>query len=205
MRVLMTNPEVDPLTHYLSAWTDNMLKKSRSKENQYCRLKNKKVTRKNFESFLNKGAIDLVLICGHGASNAIEGDSEIILDMKNTNLLAHKTVHALSCQSAKQLGPDAIQKGAKAYIGYDENFIAFLDNTKRLSRPLKDDIASLFLNPAFTAPRELLKGSTPEKAVSIAKKAYNESIRKAINSDIQSDADQFIGWLFWDRDHLVSC
>ena len=205
MQVLLTNPEVDPLTYCLSVWTDDMLEKTKSKTNQYYRLKREKVNRKEFESYLEKRSIDLVLICGHGASDAIAGDKEIILDTKNDNLLKGKLVHALSCQSAKQLGPDAMKKGAKGYIGYKENFIAFFDDSKRLTEPLKDDIASLFLDPAFTAPKVLLKGGTPKKAVVMTKKAYNKSIREAINSDIQSDADQLIGWLFWDRDNLVAC
>lgn len=103
------------------------------------------------------------------------------------------------------LGPDAVKKGASSYIGYREDFIAFLDDSKRASKPLEDEIAGLFLEPAFVVPKMLLKGSSPEEAVSAAKNAYNKSIREALNSDIQSDADQFINWLFWDRDNLELC
>lgn len=205
MRVLLTNPEVDRLTYYLSVWTKNTLKDLKTNSNEYFSLKREKVTRKNFEKFLNKRSIDLVLLCGHGSPNAINGNEDVILDTKNDNLLKGKTVHALSCQSANELGPDAVKKGANSYIGYKEDFIAFLDDSKRASRPLEDEIASLFLEPAFTAPKILLKGGTPDEAVSAAKNAYNKSIRDALNSDVQSDADQFINWLFWDRDNLVLC
>ena len=205
MQVLLTNPEIDPLTYYLATWTEDMLKKSKSKSNKYIRLKREKATRKKFESILQKRSVDLVLLCGHGDSDAVTGTNDVILDTKNASLLEGKVVHALSCRSAKELGPNAMKKGAKAYIGYKEDFIAFLDDSNQSTKPLKDEIASLFLNPAFTAPRALLKGSTPAEAVTAAKKAYNQSIREALNSDIQSDADQFINWLFWDRDNLISC
>ena len=205
MRVLLTNPEVDLLTYYLATWTGDMLKKSKSKSNKYFHLKREKVTRKKFESILKKRSIDLVLLCGHGDSDAVAGTNGVVLDTDNDDLLEGKIVHALSCQSAKELGPDAIAKGANAYISYKEDFIAFLDDSNQSSKPLKDEIASLFLNPAFTAPRTLLKGGTPEASVMAAKKAYNQSIKEALNSDIQSDADQFINWLLWDRDNLTLC
>lgn len=205
MRVLLTSPEVDLLTYYLSVWTKNMLKETKNSSNDYFLLKREKVTRRNFEKFLNKRAVDLVLLCGHGSSSTVDGNEDIILDTENDDLLKGKTIHALSCQSASELGPDAVKKGANSYIGYREDFIAFLDDSKRTSKPLEDEIASLFLNPAFTAPKTLLKGGTPDEAMSAAKNAYNKSIRDALNSDIQSDADQFINWLFWDRDNLVLC
>lgn len=37
--------------------------------------------------------------------------------------VAGKVIHVLSCQTAKQLGPDLVAKGAAAYAGYYENFI----------------------------------------------------------------------------------
>lgn len=205
MQVLLTNPEVDLLTYYLLAWTNNILKEPKSKTNKYYHLKRERATRKKFEGILKKRPVDLVLLCGHGTSEAVAGNNENILDMHNDDLLAGKTIHAISCQSADKLGPDAVKKGAKAYIGYKRDFITFLDNSKQSTKPLKDDTASLFLKPAFTAPKILLKGGTPEKAVQATKKAYNKSIRDAINSDVQSDADQFINWLLWNRDNLTLC
>ncbi len=203
MRVLLTNPEVDLLTYYLSVWTKRMLDESRIKSNKYYWLRREKVTRKKLESILKKRSVDLVLLCGHGASDAVTGNEEMILDTKNDDLLNGKVTHALSCQSADKLGPDAVKKGAKAYIGYKNDFIAFLDDSKRASRPLEDETATLFLEPAFAVSKVLLRGGTPEEAVSVAKKAYNKSIKDALNSDIQSDADQFINWLLWDRDNLA--
>lgn len=204
MRVLLTNPEVDTLTCYLSAWTDFLLKECKIKANKYYRLRREKVTRKKFESLLTKRAVDLVLLCGHGDSDVVFGNDEVILDTKNDNVLGGKTVHALSCQSAKELGRDAVEKGAKAYVGYKEDFIAFLNDSNRISKPLEDTTASLFLSAAFTAPKVLLRGGSPNEAVTQAKKEYDRSIRKAINSDIQSDDDQFINWLYWDRDNLIN-
>lgn len=81
----------------------------------------------------------------------------------------------------------------------------FMDNRNNLSKPLRDSTAALFLNAAFTAPKNLLNGKTPKQALAITKNEYNNSIRKALASDIQSDNDQFINWLYWDRDNLTLC
>lgn len=203
MQILLTNPEVDLLTYYLSVWTNDMLRKLKAKANKYYHLKRDKVTRRKFEGILSRRPIGLVLLCGHGSSDSVDGSDGAILDTENDCLLEDKVVHALSCQSADRLGPDSVGKGAKAYIGYKKDFIAFLDNSRRTTKPLEDKIASLFLTPAFSAPKALLKGASPEDAIIAAKKAYNRSIREAINSDIQSDADQFVNWLLWDRDNLT--
>ena len=87
MQVLLTNLETDLLTYYLAEWTNALLRESKSKTNKYYHLKREKVTRRMFESILDK-----------------------------RSLLSGKIVHALSCQSAAELGPDAVKKGAKAYL-----------------------------------------------------------------------------------------
>ena len=205
MQVLLTNPEIDELTYYLAAWTKKTLKECKQKSHKYYHLKRGRVTRRRFASLLRKQPVDLVLLCGHGEYNRVYGEEEVILDKENVDLLNDKVVHALSCASAKELGKCAIQNGAKAYIGYDEDFIVFMDNANNMAKPLNDSTAALFLDAAFAAPKALLSGKTPKVAVESARKEYDSSIRKALSSDVQSDDDQFINWLYWDRDNLKLC
>lgn len=155
--------------------------------------------------FLSKKSVDLVLLNGHGASDCIGGyNDEILLDLNNVQLLKGKTVHALSCKTAAKLGPAAMRAGAKGYIGYDENFV-LLSNPRRISSPLKDTIAKLFLDPAFVAPAALLDGKTADEATELAVNAYKQSIKTALNSDIQSDDDKCASYLFWNMQHIKSC
>lgn len=74
-----------------------------------------------------------------------------------------------------------------------------------LSNPLEDDLARLFLEPAFTAPKSLLNGKSPLKSVKLAKNAYKRSIINALNSDIQSDQEKCVPWLFHNLTHIKSC
>ena len=204
MQVLISSPEVDELTRYLSVWTKDTIQNNKL-NHKYFALYGKKPTRKKVEGILKKKSINLVLLNGHGADDKIAGaKNEIILDTNNAEALDGAVVHALSCNTAASLGPYAVQQGAKAYIGYDQPFIASIQKGK-ISNPKHDDTAALFLDAAFTAPKTLLNGKTPKQAIDATKKAYNNSIAKALNSDIQSDNDQFIGWLLWDRNHLTLC
>lgn len=203
MQVLVTSPEVDPLTRYLRVWTKRLIARY-ERTHRFFHLDAGKATREHIVGLLSKKGVALVLLNGHGSDTCIAGDEGILLDCGDTELFKGKTVHALSCQTAKTLGVAAMQAGAKGYVGYDAEFIAVLQQGG-LPQPFKDDTATLFLAPAFVAPKALLDGKRPESAVSAARAAYNRSIVEALNSDVQSDNDQFIGWLVWDRDHLKSC
>ena len=62
---------------------------------------------------------------GHGSYTTYTGDYfDPIFDMENyqTEEVAGKVVHLLSCRTAASLGPDLVLHGCRAYFGYDENF-----------------------------------------------------------------------------------
>ncbi|MBQ3440948.1 hypothetical protein IJG27_01385 [Candidatus Saccharibacteria bacterium] len=202
MKVLITNPEVDAFTRYLHCWTKQLIKNLRNNVEVF-HLEEGKANRIRFEGMLKKNVVDVVLLNGHGDYDFVLGDYEKILDKENVALLKGKTVHAMSCSSAKELGVLAVQSGAKAYLGYDEPFLAPRMKDK-VSNPLKDGTAKLFLDPAFITQKALLNGKAPGEAVELAHKEYDRSIVKALRSPIQSDNDKFVGLLLWDKEHLVA-
>jgi len=75
------------------------------------------------------------------------------------------------------------------------------DRTK-LSNPLSDVRAALFLDAAFVAPKALIDGKSVNEAVELTQNAFRRSIQKALNSDIQSDNDKCVSYLWWDLKHL---
>lgn len=205
MQVLITSPETDKLTRYLRVWSNKLIKKYQDRHS-FLHLDKKRAVAKQVLNILKKKSVDVVLFNGHGSDIYILGnDGKVLFDGTSCNLLNGKVVHALSCNTAKTLGTSAIQQGAKGYVGYNEKFIVMFDREKPLSNPLKDRTASLFLDAAFTAPEALLNGKSPKEAVALTKEAYNRSITKALMSGIQSDDDQFVGLLLWDRDNIVAC
>lgn len=170
----------------------------------FIHLEGERARQRHFCGLLSRGYVDIVLINGHGSDSMITGhNQEVLIDSKNVGLLRGKMVHALSCKTAKTLGGLAMTVGARGYVGYDENFVLMM-RRDGLSQPLKDDLAKLFLEPAFTAPRGLLNGKLPSEAASLARNAYRRSIAEALNSDVQSDREQCIPWLWHDLIHLRS-
>ncbi|MBQ3261257.1 hypothetical protein IJH29_01210 [Candidatus Saccharibacteria bacterium] len=203
MKILISNPETDAFTRYLLFWSNNLIKNIGSRH-EIIQLKKTRANRENFEGILHKKSVDIVLLNGHGGDNLILGhDEKPMVDSKNASCLAGKIVHAMSCSSAKTLGPISIKLGAKAYVGYKEPYLAPRMDDK-IADPLKDKTVSLFLNPAFIAQKALTDGKTPREAIKLAKNAYNRSIVSALTSPVQSDDDQFVGLLCWDRDNLVA-
>ena len=204
MQVLLISPGHDIVNHYLRAWSKKLYQTTKN-NTEYIILDGGDANRSRLESVLKKRRVDVVLLNGHGAGDKLAGiNDEVILDLNNVDLLRDKKVHALSCQTARVLGPSAMRAGAKCYIGYDEDF-AIVTSRDKISHPTEDATAALFLDPAFAAPRALLKGKTASEAVEIAINEYDKSIAKALNSDVQSADDQFVKYLIGDRDHLQSC
>lgn len=203
MRILVSNPEVDAMTRYLLCWSKKLIKEIEGR-NEIFHLERKKANRKKIEGMLKKKDIDLVLLNGHGGDNFVLGhNDEVVVDCGNVGLLEGKVVHAMSCNSAKGLGEVAMDIGVKAYVGYDAPFLAPRMNDK-ISNPLNDSTAALFLDAAFIPQKALADGKNSVEAVRMGKKGYDRSIVKALMSPVQSDNDQFVGLLLWDRDHLVT-
>ncbi|MBS1643990.1 MAG: hypothetical protein JST36_03055 [Bacteroidetes bacterium] len=63
---------------------------------------------------------------GHGSYTAYTGHGfNHILDVNGYDAaeVNGKIIHFLSCETGRSLGPNTVSKGAKAYLGYDENFV----------------------------------------------------------------------------------
>ena len=204
MRVLIISPENDNITRYMRVWAEQLVK-NHNNTHHFFHLDKEKANHKRVTGILSKKDMDIVCLNGHGDDCRVAGhDNEILIDPDNVSLLAGIKVHALACNSAKNLGNLAISHGAKCYIGYDERFY-LMSQGEKISDPLKDDVAKLFLDPAYTAPKALLDGKDSKEAIKLTQEAYVRSIKQALNSDIQSDHERCVPYLLWNLNHLKSC
>lgn len=203
--LLITAPDYDLVTRYLSAWAVLCASELSAHHHQVHMLKGNKVNRKNFEGYITKNKPNVVFINGHGSHDTITGhEYDVIADVRSATIFKGTEVYALSCKSAIALGAAAMSAGAKAYIGYVQDFI-LVSQPDKTTHPKDDATASLFLEPSKVIVTTLAKGHGPEVAIAKGRQAYNESIRKALNSDVQSDDDKFISFLVWNRQFLTSC
>jgi hypothetical protein len=203
--LVVTCPDFDRMTRYLSTWAGEILRYCEAHGNATFVLSGEKANRRNLESFVKKHQPNILFLNGHGDDSRVAGhNNDIILDKDNVKIAAGTNVYALSCNSAAKLGALAMKNGAAGYIGYTKEFIMLSSATKTAHGAI-DGKAKLFLEPSNVIVQSLAKGSIADDAAGKGRQAFLDSIKKAINSDIQSDDDKLVPYLFWDMKCLVSC
>lgn len=202
--VLVTRPEYDYTTRYISAWSEKVIIFAESKGNLVLDLFQKRATKKEFESIVHKKNPSFVIINGHGNDKLICGqDGNVLIEAGvNDDILKSRVVYALSCRSAKILGSKSIRSGALAYIGYVEDFIFMYSNEKR-SRPIEDKTAELFLEPSNQVAISLLKGHTAGEAHQNSREFFLRNIQKLLTSESSSAESSALRYLLWNMQHQV--
>ncbi len=179
--LLITNPAHDPLTCYLSAWSEELIEKFKGDENlRILELKERDVSRARVTDVIRKERPQLIIFNGHGDEKSIKGyELEILVQIDdNEEILKNKIVHVMSCRTGKELGPRCISIGGLAYIGYKENFkIAYLANRETNGDKRTDSYASFILGPAFTTILSLMEGKKTEEAYKLSQQASEENLR----------------------------
>ncbi|MBI5038142.1 MAG: hypothetical protein HZC01_05570 [Candidatus Kerfeldbacteria bacterium] len=203
--LLITRPEYEDTTRYLSCWSDFILNESKGKGFERIDLSKKKANKERFLGILRKksGIRMLVVLNGHGDDRAVAGqDNEIIMSVEDAALLSDKIIYARACSSAKELGPSAVSSGALAYIGYDIEFVFFTENDK-LSRPLQDRTAALFLEPSNHVPIALLKGHPASDVNYRSQEKSLHVIKRLVAEGPKSVHYYTIPFLFANMNHQV--
>ncbi len=201
---LLTRPEHDDTTHYLSIWSKETITLAQNHRIKVLDLHRERATKSEVEGVISKFSPNLVLFNGHGNDNTIagHGNQPIVTVGKNEEILKSKIVYAVSCKSAKCLGPKSIEAGAISYTGYDDDFI-FVYEPEKVSRPLQDETVKLFLEPSNLFIDSLIKGNTIKESRKRTEDMFRRNIVKALGSTIQDDAS-IVRFLWWNRRHFVS-
>lgn len=150
-------------------------------------------TRANFVLKAKSRRVVYISGIGHGSPTTYTGHmGDPILSVCNYNSqeIKNKIIHFLSCQTAKQLGPDLISKGAKAYAGYYENFTFVYDQP---NTPMDDTM--LFWQSDSTFDVMMALGKTVEEAHYATIAMFNYCINQVPNTVTAT-------WLTWDRDYF---
>lgn len=201
--MIITRPEHDPGTRYLSCWSKGIIKEAKKKNIDVTDLHKEKATKRELEGRLQKISPMLVVLNGHGNDECVFGhDNEVLISLKNSHLLNGKITYAVSCNSAKKLGKSCDGQDT-AYIGYDEKFVFNLER-RYLSDPLKDQRAAQFLHASNQVVLSLIKGHTAEESSRSSKRFFREAILKLLPSaDNNPHAREDAADLFWDMNHQV--
>lgn len=202
--LLVTRPRHDETTNYLYYFAKEIIREAEKKNFKIIDLEGPKANAHDFSGRINKTNPNLIFLNGHGNYATITGhDNEPLLSLNhNESLLSDKITYALSCSSAKELGNSAVANGAKCFIGYDEDFV-FLHEVDKVTKPLEDETASLFLEPSNLIMTTLIKGNSTKSAHKRSKEKFNHNLRKIMTSESPQEDNSSIPWLYWDMTHQV--
>ena len=202
--ILITQPDFDRTTRYISAWSNEVEEFSKKRGNKTITLKGKRANRSEFESVISKIEPKLIMLNGHGNDNEVAGqDNEVLLDLKSREeIIRGKIFYALSCSAAKTLGIDCVKKGTIAFIGYSEAYI-FLHSHLKISRPREDKRAQLFFKPSNLIPISLIKGNNTKDSFHDSKNAMKRTIVDLLNSETSNEERACLPYLVWNYQHLT--
>jgi hypothetical protein len=119
---------------------------------------------------------DVIIIVGHGDSDVVTGQNDgTILKVGEYNdaEIKDKVIYCFSCQSADNLGPDLIAHGAAAFLGWTDDYLWLLDDTK-LMTPWNDDMAAPCMMPVIEGLNALLDGKTVSEVRQIQLDSYSD-------------------------------
>ena len=117
---------------------------------------------------------DIIIGVGHGDNDSFTGQNEsVILEVGkyNPREVKGKVIKLLSCQTGVALGPDLIKNGAKAFLGYKDDYVWVMD-ADLASTPWADELAGTCLLPVVDGLNALLDGKTAEEAFEIEREGY---------------------------------
>ncbi len=193
--MLVTLPDYDMTTHYLSVWGRKSINAAEEHNIQVTTLEKEKVNRKNVESYLSGFKFNVVFLNGHGSPQLVTGHLEepVIILGKNEAALKGTITYAVSCSSAKELGDSTILAGARCYVGYTEDFIFVLDDNNS-THPSEDKLAGLFLEHTYVFMNGLFRGASVGDAYEKAR----ESLWSSISIAESSGNKGILSWLVWD-------
>lgn len=204
MSIIITRPEHDVTTRYLSSWGKKIIDVAKEKGLSIYDLHKEKVNQKEFTGRVSKLDPKLVLLNGHGSDDRVTGhDNKVLVKAgQNDNLLHNRITYALSCHSARVLGRKVTKKGFSTYIGYTNEFIFILSNNC-FSRPLDDKRALPFMEASNQVAISLLKGHTAKESSNRSKEIFQSNYTKLLSSDTDPDSLQAAQCLWWNMKHQV--
>jgi hypothetical protein len=184
-RMLVTRPEYDLTTQYLSSYAGLNIKFAKDNGILVTDMTYGNISKNNFNNIVKNTNPKLLFLNGHGEENYVIGDkNEIILkEGDNHNILKGKITYARTCWCGVSLGKKCEEyKTDSCFIGYNLPF-RFLIDENWSSNPLKDKLASLYLIPSNELVKFIIKGNKTGEAHEKSKRLMIENMNKIISQN----------------------
>jgi hypothetical protein len=98
------------------------------------------------------GSGSVVFFFGHGVADALlDADRAVLIDQSNIVLANGKSLAAVACDSARDLGTEAVQQGVTCYLGFETELPVFRVGAQRpdLLQLIVDALAGLGKGVSF--------------------------------------------------------
>ena len=204
MKMIVTRPQHDVITKYLSVWAEEVINFAKKKRIEVIDLLKDKANKKDFVGRVKKLQPDVIFLNGHGDDDCVTGhDEETLVEVgDNYDILRGAITYALSCNSGKILGPKATENNEATYIGYEDEFI-FVANGSYLTRPQDDPMAKPFKEASNQVMISLLKGNKARDAFERSKNKFRDNYIRLLSSSADQDSLQAAQCLWWNMRNQV--
>ncbi len=175
---LITRPRHDKETSYLHSFSKAIIQiATEDQAMRLTELDGSLANRREVEAALSTKDQTLAFFNGHGDEETVYGhEDKPILDRNNVPLTDKKIIYALACSSLVTLGKLAIQNGARAYIGYRDEFM-WVGDPSTSAVPDKDKNAAPFRKVCHILIRSLVTGISTGKSLEKTRAEYRRLIK----------------------------
>lgn len=186
--MLITLPDYDITTYYLSAWSKRIIRVAKKNDLEPVILEGENATRSSVASNIGSKNPKFLAFNGHGSDKSIEGhNGETLIELgENHKLLKDRIVHSISCSSGRKLGKNC---GAKAFIGYNDVFWLPMYRFSTAS-PLEDKLATPVMKSALEAPVQLAKRKDAKTAYEKSQETYKKWINEYTDSSSEYTTEE---------------
>lgn len=175
---LITRPQHDKETSYLYSFSKAIVAIAKEdKQIRLTELAGNRANRENVEASFLTSDKTLAFFNGHGDEMIVFGHNDKpVLDQSNASLTKNKIVYALACSSLVGLGKLAIKEGARAYVGYEDEFM-WVGDPSRSASPDKDKNSVPFRRACHFLIHSLMGGLAVKEVIKRTRKEYKKLIR----------------------------
>lgn len=204
MKIIITRPQHEITTKYLSCWAGEIIILAKKKGIEILDLAKNKARKNELVGRIKKLRPDIVFLNGHGNDDCIAGhDDEILIKLgDNHKILSGIITYGLSCNAGKELGPAVVEEPQTSFIGYADKFIFICDNDY-IAKPLQDPKAKPFMEASNQVMISLIKGNSAKEASLRSKDKFKENYLKFLSNQNDPNSLQIAQCLWWDMRHQV--
>lgn len=185
MPIIITLPNYDLETNYLSCYSQELIKFANDNGKKIIGLKKPLLCKAEFKKRVQTNNPCLIIINGHGDEHTIfcnnfNGKEEILIaEYEDNSYLLGKTTFARACSAGASLGKTLAEKQG-CFIGFKIPFVFYADDTY-VNNPIKDKRARIFLEPTNELAKSLVKDQSPEHAAEVFQTICSKNLYHILN------------------------